>query len=110
MTHEQLVAALRAIDGLVDVGIDPPNFHFRSQPFLHFHRSDDGGTYADVRFGGGDFEPVWASNPGEREQLLARVIDHVESLAQARKSDRHRGQRSRRTTRVGGRARGREDD
>jgi hypothetical protein len=110
MTHEQLVDALRAIDGLVDVGIDPPNFHFRSQPFLHFHRSDDGGTYADVRFGGGDFEPVWASNPGEREQLLARVIDHVEGLAQARKWDRDRGQRSTRSTRAGGRARRRDDD
>ena len=109
MTHEQLVEALRAIDGLVDVGIDPPNFHFRSQPFLHFHRSDDGGTYADVRFGGGDFEPAWASDPSEREQLLARVIDHVEGLAQARKWDRDRGQRSPRNSRAGGRARGRQD-
>jgi hypothetical protein len=95
MTHEQLVEALRAIDGLVAVGIDPPNFQLRSQPFLHFHRSDDGGTYADVRFGSGDFEPVWASNPGEREQLLARVIDHVEGIVQARRSDRARARRVR---------------
>ncbi|HEX3482075.1 MAG TPA: hypothetical protein VHT91_43975 [Kofleriaceae bacterium] len=100
--------ALRAIDGLVDVGLDRPNFQLRSKPFLHFHASDDGGTYADVRFGTGDFEPVWASNPGEREQLLARVIDHVEGLAQGRKWDRGGGQGSRRTT--GGRGRGREDD
>jgi hypothetical protein len=110
MTHEQLVDALRAIDGLVDVGINSPNFQLRSHPFLHFHRTDDGGTYADVRFGGGDFEPVWASNPGEREQLLARVIDHVEGLVRARKWGRERRQRSTRSTRAGGRARGREDD
>jgi hypothetical protein len=109
MTHEQLVEALRAIEGLVDVGIDPPNFQFRSQPFLHFHRSDDGGTYADVCFGGGDFEPAWASNPGERAELLARVVDHVEGLAQARKWDRDRGERSTRNRRAGGRTRRRED-
>jgi len=60
MTHEQLLDALRALDGLVDVGHDPPNFHFRSRPFLHFHVHDDG-MYADVRFGNGDFEPIWAS-------------------------------------------------
>lgn len=95
MTHAQLVEALRAIDGLVDVSGDPPNFHFHSQPFLHFHRNE-GGTYADVRLGSGDFEPVWASNPREREELLARVIDHVESAGQTRKRD---GRRPRRSTR-----------
>jgi hypothetical protein len=45
-----------------------------------------------------------------QRELLARVIDHVEGLAQARKWDRDRGQRSTRTTRAGGRARGRDDD
>lgn len=89
MTHEQLVAALRALDGLVDVGHDPPNFHYRSRPFLHFHQSEDG-TYADVRFGSGDFEPVWASTPSEREILLARVCDHLERLESARKPTRRR--------------------
>jgi hypothetical protein len=88
VTHDDLVAALRAIDDVVDVGRDPPNFHFRSRPFLHFHRDDDG-IYADVRFGGGDFEPVRASTPEERLALLASVLDHVERLSGARKS--HRG-------------------
>lgn len=85
MTHEQLLEALRAVDGLVDVGRDPPNFHFRARPFLHFHVHDEG-MYADVRFGSGDFEPIWASTPQEREELLARVSDHVERLQSLRKA------------------------
>jgi hypothetical protein len=89
MSHDDLVAALRAIPGLVDVGKDPPNFHFRSRPFLHFHAHPEG-TYADVRFGHGDFEPVWATTPLERQALLARVCDHVEHLDRARKSNRSR--------------------
>jgi hypothetical protein len=94
MTHEELVDALRAVDGLIDVGRDPPNFHFRSRPFLHFHLHDEG-MYADVRFGNGDFEPVWASTPREREELLARVCDHVERLRGLKKSRRGRSDRGR---------------
>ena len=94
MTHEQLLDALRAVDGLIDVGHDPPTFHFRSRPFLHFHTHDDG-MYADVRFGNGDFEPVWASTPQEREALLARVCDHVERLQGLKKSRRGRSDRGR---------------
>ena len=90
-----LVEALRAIDGLVDVGADPPNFHFRGRPFLHFHTTEDG-TYADVRFGTGDFEPMWASTPQERMELLARVSDHVERLGHSTKSDRRRSRGRRR--------------
>ena len=95
MSQEELVDALRAIDGLVDVGVDPPNFQFRNRPFLHFHTSDEG-TYADVRFGTGDFEPVWASTPQEGVELLARVTDHVESLNRSTRSNRGRLRRSRR--------------
>jgi hypothetical protein len=94
MSHHELVAALRATEGLVDVGGDRPNFHFRSRPFLHFHSHADG-TYADVRFGRGDFEPVWASTPQERRELLARVCDHIERLDHARKSNRRRSRRKR---------------
>jgi hypothetical protein len=80
MTHVELIEALRAVDGLVDVTgghSDRPNFHLRHKPFLHFHTDPDGGgVYADVKFGGGplaDFEPIWASTPAEREDLLRRV-------------------------------------
>ena len=89
MSHEELVEGLGAINGLVDVGGDPPNFQFRNRPFLHFHTIDEG-TYADVRFGTGDFEPVWASTPQERLELLARVSDHVERLTRSTKSGRDR--------------------
>jgi hypothetical protein len=85
MSHDNLIVALRAIDGLRDVGKSHPNFHLRSRPFLHFHANAEG-TYADVRFGSGDFEPVWASTPDERQQLLARVQEHVERIARSRKS------------------------
>lgn len=87
MSHGDLVDALRSVEGLVDVGHDPPNFHLRGRPFLHFHRVQDG-TYVDVRLGE-DFEPVWASSPAERQILLALVCDHVESV-QARRQDRRR--------------------
>jgi hypothetical protein len=91
--HEDLVDALRSVDGLVDVGHDRPNLHYRSRPFLHFHE-DSEGTYADVRFGTGDFEPVPASTPQERLALFARVCDHVEELDRARKRRRGRDRRT----------------
>jgi hypothetical protein len=87
MAHAQLVEALRATDGLVDVtgGTgDRPNFHLRHKPFLHFHTDPaSGGLYADVKLGGpvSDFEPVWASTPAEREDLLRRVRKHVRRAA-----------------------------
>jgi hypothetical protein len=84
MTHVELVEALRAIDGLVDVTggqTDRPNFHLRHKPFLHFHINPDGDIYADVRLGGGDFKPVWASTPAEREDLLRRVRKQVRRVA-----------------------------
>jgi hypothetical protein len=90
MTHPQFVEALRGIQGLVDVTggqTDRPNFHLRKKPFLHFHIDHtSGGVYADVKLGGGpmaDFEPVWASTPDEREELLRRVLKH------ARRATRH---------------------
>jgi hypothetical protein len=83
MTHAQLVEALRTTGGLVDVtggSGDRPNFHLRRKPFLHFHTDPaSGGLYADVNLGGppSDFEPVWASTPAEREELLRRVRKRV---------------------------------
>jgi hypothetical protein len=51
MTSGELVASLRQIDGQRDKGKHPPDFHFRSKPFPHFHNGP-GRTYANVRFGG----------------------------------------------------------
>ena len=88
MTRAELVAALRAINGLVDMtggAGERPNFHLRHKPFLHFHTApDDGAVYADVKLGSGpsaDFEPVWASTAAEREELLRRVQKHVRRAA-----------------------------
>jgi hypothetical protein len=86
MTHTQLIEELRTIDGLVDVTGgrgDRPNFHLRHKPYLHFHVTPDGEIYADVKLRGGpsaDFEPVWASAPTERAELLRRVRKHVRSV------------------------------
>jgi hypothetical protein len=92
MSHEDLVEALRTIDGLQDVGNLHPNFQFRSRPFLHFH-VDERGIYADVRFGNGDFEPVWAATPAQRAELLARVCDHVERITRSRKTGHGKSRR-----------------
>lgn len=88
MSHDDLVAALREIDGLRDVGsANNPNFQFRSRPFLHFHSGAEG-TYADVQLGTGDFEPVGASTPEEREALFTLVRNHVRRIERSRKSRR----------------------
>lgn len=79
-THEELVAALREIDGLRDKGKVHPHFYLRSRPFLHFHRGDDG-IYADVRFADA-FEPVPAETAAERAALLDAVTRHVEVVKQ----------------------------
>ena len=88
MTHDDLVAALRAIDGLRDVGNQHPNFHFRSRPFLHFHTGPNG-IFADVRFGTREFREFPASTPEEREELLVRVRKHVTRVDRTRKEKRH---------------------
>jgi hypothetical protein len=67
-------------------GKNPPNFHFRSKPFLHFH-NDPGRTYADIR-SGGDFEPVTASTPKQREVLLEQVKAHVTAELASRQRKR----------------------
>jgi hypothetical protein len=41
MTSGELAASLRQIDGQRDKGKHPPDFHFRSKPFLHFHNGPD---------------------------------------------------------------------
>ena len=88
VNHAELVAALRNIDALDDVGSEHnPNFHFRGRPFLHFHASERG-TVADVRFGLGDFEEVDAATPAARDALLARVTSHVRRIERGRKSKR----------------------
>jgi hypothetical protein len=87
MTHDELVAALRQIDGLRDVGNSHPNFQFRSQPFLHFHDGPNG-VYGDVRLGTREFREIAASTPEEREALLARVRKHVTRVDRTRKKKR----------------------
>ena len=75
MTDDELVAALHAVDGLVDKGKVHPAFYLRSRPFLHFHgRGVD--RYADVRFGD-DWEQVPSATPSQRRALLRRVEQHV---------------------------------
>jgi hypothetical protein len=75
MDFDELVEALRAVEGLRDTGKRHPNFQYRSRPFLHFH-SGERGIYADVRWDS-EFEPVPASTPAERADLLERVRAHV---------------------------------
>jgi hypothetical protein len=47
-------------------------------------------TYADVRFGG-DFEPVTASTPKQREVLLEQVKAHVTARFTSRQRKRASG-------------------
>jgi hypothetical protein len=90
-TSGELAASLRQINGQRDKGKHPPNFHYRSKPFLHFHNGPDR-TYADVRFGG-DFEPVTASTPKQRKVLLAQVKAHVTAELASRQRKRGQGRK-----------------
>src|SRR5258708_21441941 len=82
MTHVELIEALRAVDGVVDVTGGHgarPNFHLRHKPFLHFHTDPNGGgRYADVKLGrpAADFERLGASTPADAETLLPRAPHH----------------------------------
>ncbi len=91
MTSGELAASLRQTGGQRDKGKHPPNFHFRSKPFLHFHNGP-GRTCADVRFGG-DFEPVTASTPKQREVLLEQVKAHVTAELASRQRKRGQGRK-----------------
>jgi hypothetical protein len=50
---DDLLRALRAVDGLVEKR--PGAFAYRSRAFLHFH-ADSAGLYVDVRLKGEDFD------------------------------------------------------
>jgi hypothetical protein len=54
--------------------------------FLRFHNGPDR-TYADVWFGG-DFEPVTASTPKQREVLLEQVKAHLTAELASRQRKR----------------------
>lgn len=59
------------------------------EPFLHFHDGPDR-TYADVRLGG-DFKPVIAPTPKQREVLLEHVKAHVTAELASRQRKRGKG-------------------
>jgi len=65
-----LLAELRAIDGLQEKSRGV--FYRGSRACLHFH-ADGGDTYADVRFGGDEFERTRATTRAEQRALLAAV-------------------------------------
>jgi len=68
---EDLLAQLRAVDGLVERR--PGVFYRRSRAFLHFHE-DPGGVFADVRLPAEvDFVRVRVSSPAERARLMREV-------------------------------------
>lgn len=75
LTHEDLVEALRRVNGLRDIGKMFPNFHFKSKAFLHFHLGADR-SYADVRLGE-RFETWPVTTPAQRRALLDAVRTHV---------------------------------
>lgn len=72
MSHDELVAALRRLDGLEERG-KTPHFYLGGRPFLHFHGDGDERT-ADIRPpGAGEWERVPAATPADRAVLLERV-------------------------------------
>jgi hypothetical protein len=76
-THDDLLAALRALDGLVEKGKTPAHFYLRSRPFLHFHGTG-GERCADLRRDD-DWERIPAATPAERAALLDAVRRHLAS-------------------------------
>ena len=68
-THEDLLAALRAIDGMRER--TPGRFYVRSRPFLHFHGMLEE-RCADLRTGA-DWERLPAATARDRAALVKRV-------------------------------------
>jgi hypothetical protein len=66
---EDLIAALRAVDGLREKS--PGVFYRGSRAFLHFHE-DPGGLFADVRLGE-EFERLRVTTAKEQAALLKRI-------------------------------------
>ena len=66
---EDLLTALRGIDGLVEKR--PGAFSLGSRAFLHFHE-DPTGNYADVRLGD-DFERFRVTTKREQQALVSKV-------------------------------------
>jgi hypothetical protein len=85
MTHQKLVEELRAIDGLVDVTGgrgDRPNFHPRRRAYLpHDPRQRDLRRREGRRRTECHLEPVWASTPAERVELLRRARQHARNVS-----------------------------
>ena len=86
MTLDELAASLRQIDGRATRESTHRTSTSDRSRSLHFHNGPDR-TYADVRFGG-DFEPVTASTPKQREVLLEQVQAHVTAELASRQRQR----------------------
>jgi hypothetical protein len=72
VTQDELVAALRRLDGLEERG-KTPHFYLAGKPVLHFHGAG-AGLEADIRPpGAADWDRVPAATPADRAALLARV-------------------------------------
>jgi hypothetical protein len=67
---DDLLRALRAVDGLVEKR--PGAFAYRSRAFLHFH-ADPAGLYVDVRLDGEDFERRAVHTRAQQRSLVRDV-------------------------------------
>jgi hypothetical protein len=82
-TIDDLLAELRAVDGLVER--TPGAFYFRARGFLHFHEDGDD-LYADVRLTGDEFDRMRVTTKREQQRLAAAVRRTVKSRRTARSS------------------------
>jgi hypothetical protein len=73
---DELLAELRAVDGLVERS--PGVFYRRSRAFLHFHE-DGPDVYADVRLSGDDFDRRRVSTKREQQSLVGVVRRSMQS-------------------------------
>lgn len=70
-THDDLLVALRRLDGLTERGKTPGHFYRGSQAFLHFHGEGEDRA-ADLRRDGA-WDRLPAGTPAARAALLATV-------------------------------------
>ena len=94
MTSGELAPSPRQINAQRGKGKHPPDVAFRPEPFPHY-RNGPGRTCAWCR-SGGDFKPVTASAPKQRdvllEQVKARVTAELASRQRKRERERKDGQ------------------
>ena len=82
-----LLSVLRAYSALNEVR--PTVFHFQCRDFIHFHETEEGAVFADVRLSKGQVR-MPATTPQDQSEMLERIESTLSAL-ESHSSGKRRG-------------------